>query len=73
MAILGGWTIPTLVPSFGSLLQYASLRGFRQTSCPQARNVQSRRVSVADSVSGNSLNWSPKKEFFSQQTTAQGT
>jgi hypothetical protein len=44
-----------------------------ERSCPQARNVQSRRVSVANWSSGISLNSRPKWESRFQRITALGT
>jgi hypothetical protein len=50
----------------------ASLRGFREPSCPQEDSINSRRVSVADSSSGTSLNSRPKTASPAQHTTALG-
>ena len=48
------------------------LRGLPLTR-PQECSLQSRRVSVADSSAGNSLNWTPNAEAPIQRTTALGT
>ena len=50
------------------------IRDIQNSECPYSSvhegNNHSRRVSVADSSSGNSLNARPKTESLSQQTTA---